>query len=136
MSGGGTGDRGNIAVMRNFYQEVREYSQEEALACANGDMPCDLHVVVVGVAFYEVDADFAEEFCLRLVSHDSDNVRGNAILGFGHIARRFGKLESEQIRSLVERALKDESDYVRGQAWAAASDITHFLGWSIDGFST
>jgi hypothetical protein len=121
--------------MQNFYQEVREFSQEEALASLNRGFPGELHVVAVGVALYEHQAEFAEQFCLRLVNHDDDFVRGNAILGFGHISRRFGNLKSAQIKSLVEKALNDESDYVRGQAWAAASDITHFLGWNIDGFA-
>lgn len=121
--------------MQNFYTEVREFSQEEALASLCRDLPDELHVVVIGVALYERQAEFAEQFCHRLVDHGNETVRGNAILGFGHLARRFGNLESARIKWLVERALNDDSDYVRGQAWAAASDIAHFLGWNIDGFA-
>ncbi|WCL54132.1 hypothetical protein [Gimibacter soli] len=72
-----------------------------------------------------------EALCVRLAHHEHPNVRGNAILGFGHLARVTGELNREIVVPLVEAALKDEDAYVRGHADDAASDIQHFLGWKI-----
>jgi hypothetical protein len=71
--------------------------------------------------------------CLRLSGHPHFNVRGNAILGFGHLARTCGALDEGRVKPLIERALKDTDEYVRGQANAAADDLAHYLGWRIEG---
>jgi hypothetical protein len=52
--------------------------------------------------------------------------RGNAILGFGHLARLFGRLGDES-PGIVKRGLVDTSTYVRGQAYAAAGDLQNSL---------
>jgi hypothetical protein len=60
-------------------------------------------------------------------------VRGNAVLGFGHLARRFRRLDEGVVRPIIENALLDADPYVRGQADAAADDVAHFLGWKVKG---
>lgn len=73
------------------------------------------------------DREWAENICIALADHPDFNVRGNAILGFGHIARICQTLSTQKILPLVEKALKDEHEFVRGQADSAASDIAFFL---------
>jgi hypothetical protein len=58
---------------------------------------------------------------------------GNAILGFGHLARTCGKLDPLRVLPLVAAALKDENGYVRGHAHDAAEDIEHYLGVQVRG---
>jgi len=89
--------------------------------------------IVVAVALSEADGPFSERLCQELALHSDETVRGNAILGFGHLARRFRKLQPESTK-FIENGLKDSSEYVRGQAWAAASDATFFLKLKIAGF--
>jgi hypothetical protein len=36
------------------------------------------------------------------------------------------------MRPVVQAALRDPHEYVRGQAEAAADDLAHFLGWTLD----
>ncbi|HYW11607.1 MAG TPA: hypothetical protein VE871_06600 [Longimicrobium sp.] len=91
-----------------------------------------LHVPIL-VSMDPPDCAWAQEICIRLAAHPHANVRGNAILGFGHLARTCGALDEPRVRPLVESALHDEDDYVRGQADAAAGDLEHFLGWRIEG---
>lgn len=91
--------------------------------------------MVIAAALYEDDFDTAYGACVQLSSHPDEVVRGNAILGFGHLARLFGRL-GEEAPPLVTRALADTSDYVRGQAYAAAGDLQHFLGIDFRGSST
>ena len=92
----------------------------------------ELKTLIVGLALYHEDGRVVEELCHRLSGHADEFVRGNAVLGFGHLARRFRTLD-ERALAIVERALKDSSDHVRGQAWAAAGDVCFFLGWKVSG---
>jgi hypothetical protein len=43
-------------------------------------------------------------------------------------------LDQAIVKPIIEAALKGPSDYVRGQARAAAEDVTHFLSWQVTGF--
>ena len=88
----------------------------------------ELSRLVVAVALNEEDFAFAEAVCLRLAKSKDETVRGNAILGFGHIARRAKALKEEKrARELIEAGLRDESGYVRGQAVSASDDVTFFI---------
>lgn len=75
---------------------------------------------------------YAESVCRQLAAHANANVRGNAILGFGHLARTAGIIwKPKEVRALVEAGLADPDEYVRGQASAAADDLRHFLKWKL-----
>ena len=87
-----------------------------------------LRIAVLSVALHEPDVVWAESFCTRLASHTDPIVRGNAILGFGHIARLHGRLNLAIVEPLIQAALGDEDEHVRGQAESAADDIESFLG--------
>lgn len=101
---------------------------------ARGD-PAELRYVpiVVGVNAAGVSREWAERICIALASHESFEVRGNAILAFGHIARTCRALDTHRIVPLVSRALSDPHEYVRGHADDAASDIRAFLGVEVPG---
>ena len=102
---------------------------EEAL---ERDDPAELMDLILEIALEAADRKFAENVCARLARHRNANVRGNAVLGFGHLARRFGRLDGHRIQRLVEIALHDRSAYVREQAHSAAEDLTTFLAWKFD----
>jgi len=76
--------------------------------------------------------EWAQSCCIQLSRHRSAEVRGNAVAGFGHLARRFGRVEPQGVRRRVEIALHDPSAYVRGQARSAALDLHTFLGWELE----
>lgn len=90
--------------------------------------------MVILVGLYENDYEFAYKVVHELSSRPHFNMRGDAILCFGHLARRFQKLPQEEVKPIIESALKAKEDYIYGQAWSAADDIEHFLGWEISGF--
>jgi hypothetical protein len=95
----------------------------EAIQANDSDV---LAPMIIAAALYEEDFDSVYDACIKLSSHPDEIVRGNAILGLGHLARLFGRL-GEEGPSIVKRGLADESPYVRGQAYAAAGDLQHFL---------
>lgn len=90
----------------------------------------ELPDLIVAVALYEESYERAVAYCLALVEHPSASVRGNAILGLGHLARRFGRLP-EAAGSAISTGLSDAEEYVRGQASSAADDVRFFLGWEL-----
>ncbi|HEX8635118.1 MAG TPA: hypothetical protein VF703_13305 [Pyrinomonadaceae bacterium] len=87
---------------------------------------------VISAVLHSDDPAWAEDVCLRLARHEHFNVRGNAILGFGHLARIHRQLDERRVKPLIEDALREASDYVRGQADAAADEVEFFLKWKID----
>lgn len=116
------------------YQQVRNYTTAEIEKALERSVPHELQVVIIGAALYHDDAAYVERLCCDLADSSHEELRGNAILCLGHLARRFRRLVEQQTRPLIESGLIDPSEYVRGQAWAAAEDAAHFLGWAIEGF--
>ena len=88
--------------------------------------------VVIGVSMHEPDGRYAQDLCIRLSSHPHFNVRGNAVLGFGHIARLHLQLDRDLVQPIIEAALRDVNEYVRGQAQDVKDDTTFFLQWRYD----
>lgn len=99
---------------------------ERAIAA---DDPTELAYAPVVVSMDPPDHAWAADVCRRLSDHRDEWVRGNAILGFGHLARTTGELDEAVVIPIVKAALKDPSPVVRGKAEDAVSDLQHFLGW-------
>jgi hypothetical protein len=110
-----------------------ELSEIEAILARNA--PDELLHVPIALSLAPPEDDhsgYAERVCRELARHAHPNVRGNALLGFGHLARTVGIIwKPKEVRALVESGMADEDAYVRGQAETAASDLRHFLKWNL-----
>lgn len=113
------------------YEPVKRRSHEEVEEAILRDDPEELLEAVLSAALHSDEPHWSENICLRLSNHKHFNVRGNAILGFAQIARIHGRLNENKVKPVIEAALNDESDYVRGQAIAAADDVEFFLKWEV-----
>jgi hypothetical protein len=98
---------------------------ELARALADDDAPA-LSAMVIGSTAAGDDPDRAGDLVRRLLTHPDENVRGNAVLGVGHLARRFGAVEPDLLPH-VRAATADPSGYVRGHAESAADDVLTYL---------
>ena len=114
------------------YENTRAYSPTEIEAALRDNDPMQLLHVVVGVALHD-EPERAATLCCALASHPHAGVRGNALLGLGHLARlhRGTGLARDVVETLVRSGLTDSEPFVRAQADHAAEDLKHFLGWSI-----
>lgn len=111
------------------YHVIKEMDREQVEAAILRNEPEELLSAVLSAALYSNDPVWAECVCLRLSTHEHFNVRGNAILGFCHIARIHGKLDKTRVKPVVMAALFDQNDYVRGHASDAAEELNFFLKW-------
>lgn len=96
------------------------------------DDPIELQQLVIEVALHAESREWAECTCADLARHRNAQVRGNALLGFGHLARRFGALDRRRVQRLVEIGLFSQHEYVRAQAESAAEDLETFLAWRFE----
>jgi len=96
------------------------------------DDPADLADLAFEVGLAGEPWEWAQSCCVQLARHRSAGVRASALASFGHLARRFGHLDSGRVRRLVEIALCDPSPTVRARADDAADDLLTFLGWELD----
>jgi hypothetical protein len=108
------------------YEEIPELTRDVVEQALREDDPDTMLRVVVAVAMHDADWRYAQDLCVRLSSHRHFNVRGNALLGFGHIARVHRQLDRARVRPIIEAALRDTDDYVRGHGHDAADDTAHF----------
>ena len=111
------------------YREIPELTVAEIGAILKRDDSDELLEAVLSAALYGDDRNYAEQLCIRLSNHPHFNVRGNAILGFAHIARIDERLDEPTVKPIIQRGLQDEHEYVRGQAQSAKDDVEHYLGW-------
>ena len=110
------------------------WTKQEMEAAIERNQPDELLHVPICVSMDPPDCAWAQDICLRLSGHSHFNVRGNAILGFGHLARTCKALDEQQVKPLIEAALRDDDEYVRGQADSAANDVVQYLGWEVTGY--
>jgi hypothetical protein len=96
------------------------------------DEPERLRGLVLEIANDADDREWAQSCLIQLSRHRDAEVRGNALEGFGHLARRFGRLDPGRVRRIVAIALIDPSERVREKARSAATDLKTFLRWEFD----
>ncbi len=111
------------------YEPIKNYGKTEIEKALTDNNTNELALMVLSVALYSDNFEYAENFCIQLSNHKHFNVRGNAIQGFGHIARIHGKLNKSKIKPIIENALKNKNEYVHGNAVDAKDDTELFLKW-------
>ncbi len=87
------------------------------------DDSIELQRLALEVALESEEREWAETGLARLAKHHNANVRGNALAGFGHLARRFGILDRNRVQRLIENGLHADHEYVREQDESAAADV-------------
>jgi hypothetical protein len=113
------------------YESIPIFMPADVEAAIIRDNPDELLRAVLSASLHGDDPEWALSVCLRLSTHPHFNVRGNAMLAMGHIARNFYWLDRIRAQPVIELGLKDPNEFVRGQAMCAAEDIERYLGWGV-----
>src|SRR5690606_2353784 len=111
------------------------WTEQDVEAVVARGVPEELLYVPIVITMDPPDCAWAEAICLSLASHAHFNVRGNAILGFGHLARTCRRLDLAAVSPVVAAALQDEHEYVLGHAEDASGDILHYLEMHMPGYA-
>ena len=96
------------------------------------DEPIELEDLILEFSLHTEEREWAECCCAQLAKHRNAVVRGNALAGLGHLARRFGRLDRNRVKRLIETGLHARHNYVRERAESAATDIETFLDWQLE----
>ncbi len=116
------------------FQDLEQITTDDIVAALKRQDPQELSLVSITVALLSQDRLVAQDVCINLCDPAYDNnVRGNAVMSLGHLARRFRSLDEKTVKPIIESALRDEDAYVRIHAKAAADEIHQFLGWHFAG---
>lgn len=111
------------------YEAVDSISREQAEALEQSGELEALASAILSIALSDPDVEWATAFCLRLAMHEDEAARASALLGLGHLARRFRTFpDASRVAGALERGLHDPSTFVRQQADAAADDFEQFVG--------
>lgn len=113
------------------YEPIPVFTRSEVETAIDRDDPRELSLAVLSAALHSQEPGWAQQICLCLSRHANNTVRGNAILGFGHIARIHRTLDRDKVVPALTRALSDPDEYVRGHARDAVDDVKHYLNWQI-----
>jgi hypothetical protein len=113
------------------YDDIPILTKEEILEALHEADPEELKTIALSAALGMDDWQWAQAVCLQLATHPEPGVRGNAILGFGHLARRHRRLDRDRVEPAIRDALNDPGAFVRGHADSAAEDVAAFLGWQL-----
>ena len=121
--------------MGPFSQDWTEADVEAVLA---RDDPAELLYVpiVIGMSASDCERSWVENICFKLTEHQDFNVRGNALLGLGHIARTCRELDLARALPIISRALSDSNEYARSHANNAACDLQIYMGVEVPGYDT
>jgi hypothetical protein len=110
------------------------WTKQDVEAVIVRDLPDELLYVPIVITLDSPDCAWSQRICLALATHNHFNVRGNAVLGFGHLARTCGRLNLDAVLPVISAALNDAHGYVRGHANDAADDLLHYLGAQVPGY--
>ncbi|MDH4163929.1 MAG: HEAT repeat domain-containing protein [Nitrospirota bacterium] len=121
--------------MADKFQDLEHFDQADIEAAIIRNAPDEISFVPLIVALSSSDQHLAMTVCAGLATHGDPQVRGNAVMSLGHIARRFRQLDESLVKPIIERALQDQDDQVRILAKSAADEIHQFLHWTISGHS-
>lgn len=107
-----------------------EAFRNEIEAVVVEDDPDELLGATIEIAMAAQDFAWATEVLILLAEHPNTDVRGNALIGFAHLAERFGALDRAAVEPVLREGLLDSKAHVRDQAQAALDELAESLGWS------
>jgi len=112
------------------YEYLPDTSVDVAAALLETGTEDQASRAILAAALHSSDQDALLALLLRAAKSRSALTRGNAILGLGHLARRFSSLDRILVAPTLREALSDPDQYVRGHATSAVEDARTFAGWA------
>ena len=111
-------------------EDEGESFRKEIEAVIEADDLDEVLGATIDIAMAATDLDWATDCLIRLATHPNTDVRGNAMIGFAHLADRLGDLSEKDVSPVLRAGLSDPKPHVRQQAAASLDELSERLGWS------
>ncbi|CAM3269836.1 hypothetical protein SAMN04490207_2289 [Pseudomonas gessardii] len=109
----------------NMHYHDPDMSHEEVVnSLAAGD-ECKVATALISIGLNEKNGVWAQEICLRHMSHDNQTIASAAIVAIGHIARRFRALDTAKVSTAMQYAVQKHPS-LSGVISSAQDDIEMF----------
>lgn len=86
--------------------------------------------LAIALGFDCPDYGLAQSMCIQLLQTEDEIIRGNAVIGLAHIARRFRKLDKRVVKPYLLRELRDNVK-CHDLIVDAVNSINLYLEWNI-----
>ena len=116
--------------MKRVLAHRDQYTNDSALQILRSGSNEEKAKLAIALGFDCPDYGFAQSMCIRLLQTEDEGVRGNAVIGLAHIARRFGRLDKRVVRPYLMRELRENTS-CRELIVDAIHDMNLYLGWNI-----
>ena len=114
-------------------QDLDPITPSDVAAALERNDLAELRLMAVTVALSDLELSLSQSICVRLCANPDSKVRGNALIGLGHLARRYRKLDEPIVKPLIVSGLQDIDVFIHECAKSAADEIHQFLHWDIPG---
>ena len=116
--------------MERVLAQGKQYTNESVLQILKNGSDEEKADLAIALGFDCPDYGFAQSMCIQLLQIENECIRGNAVIGLAHIARRFRKLDKRVVKPYLLRELR-KNEQCRDLIAEAISDINIYLGWNI-----
>ena len=93
--------------MERILAQRKQYTDAFAVEILRSGSNKEKAELAMALGFDCPDYGFAQSMCIQLLQTEDEIVRGNAIIGLAHIARRFGKLDKRVVKPYLLRELRE-----------------------------
>lgn len=116
--------------MRRVLTKRKQYTNDLAMQIKKNGSNEEKAELAIALGFDCTDYGFAQLMCIELLKEDNEIIRGNAVIGLAHIARRFKKLDKRIVKPYLLRELRENVE-CRDLIVEAIDDINMYLKWNI-----
>ena len=106
------------------------YTKDAVMQIVKTGSNAEIAELAIAIGFDCPDFGFAQSMCIQLLQTEDEVIRGNAVIGLAHIARRFRKLDKRVVKPYLLRELR-ENVKCRDLIADAINDINLYLKWNI-----
>lgn len=110
--------------MSLIYQDP-SISRDAAMTRIASGIAANVVAGLVSIGMNEEDPVWAQAICLQYLSNETEAIAASAITALGHIARRYGRLDTETILPALEN-LKRRMPSLQGVIEDTIDDIEMF----------
>ncbi|WP_057913623.1 CPCC family cysteine-rich protein [Peribacillus muralis] len=100
---------------------------EESINLINSEVIEEVITGLLRLVGSSNNLDFVQDIMIDFSEHEDATIRGTAIRCFGHIAKKYEKINKNLILLMINQGLQDKSTFVRKQSRSALVDINFYI---------